>query len=48
MNAEEYEAYVAELVSQLDVFSSAKILRNKEFNGVRQPGKYEIDIYANQ
>jgi hypothetical protein len=44
MTAEEYEAYVAELVSQLEIFSSATIFRNKEFPGVRQPGKYEIDV----
>lgn len=44
MNAQEYENYVAELVSQLDVFSAAKIYRNKQFEGIRQPGQYEIDI----
>lgn len=46
MTPEEYESYVAEVVRQLEGFSSAKIKRNNTIRGVRRPGKYEIDISA--
>jgi Restriction endonuclease len=44
MTASEYEAYVSEVVQQLDFGKTVSVLRNKRFRGVRQPGDYEIDI----
>lgn len=44
MTAAEYEAYVEQVVRELDFWASATISRNKRFRGVRQPGSYEIDI----
>lgn len=44
MDAFEYERYVAELVSQLRFGRHVAISRNRRFEGVRQPGHYEVDI----
>jgi hypothetical protein len=44
MNPFEFEEYVSELVNQLDCFKRAELFRNHRFQGVRQPGFYEIDI----
>ena len=44
MTPSEYEEYVSCLVSQLDCFRNAIIVRNQKFDGVRQPGQYEIDV----
>lgn len=44
MTPDQYEAYVARVVGQLDCCKYAKTYRNRRYEGVRQPGKYEIDI----
>lgn len=44
LTPKEYEAYVAELVRQLDFCKNARLFRNQKFLGVRQPGEYEIDV----
>ncbi|MEA2561257.1 MAG: hypothetical protein QOH06_2761 [Acidobacteriota bacterium] len=44
LTAQEYEGYVAEVLGNLDVFPGAVVYRNRNFEGVRQPGSYEIDI----
>lgn len=44
LTPKEYEAYVAELVRQLDFAKTGRIELNQRLKGVRQPGVYEIDI----
>lgn len=44
MSPLEYEEYVANVVRQLDFGANAIIQRNTRFEGVRQPGHYEIDV----
>ena len=44
MHAKDFEKYVADIVKELSSFRNASILLNEVFVGVRQPGKYEIDI----
>lgn len=44
MNSDEYEELVADVVTGLSISKNSKIYRNRRFNGIRQPGKYEIDI----
>ncbi|HEX9960260.1 MAG TPA: restriction endonuclease [Pyrinomonadaceae bacterium] len=44
LSPDEYEGFITELIKQLSFSKHAKIFRNVEFTGVRQPGKYEIDI----
>lgn len=39
-----YEEYVAAIISEFKQFRKASISLNEQINGVRQPGKYEIDI----
>lgn len=40
----EYEDYVENTLRCLDFFHNSTIYRNKEYQGVRQAGSYEIDI----
>ena len=44
LTPKEYEAYVGELVCKLDFAKTGKIEMNRRFEGVRQPGTYEIDV----
>ena len=44
MNAQEYEAFVTEILSSLECFETGEVHTNRRYDGVRQPGKYEIDI----
>lgn len=44
MKPEVYEAYVTELVKQLDFAQNGSVYRNRKYPGVRQPGEYEIDV----
>ncbi|MFC2036622.1 restriction endonuclease [Chloroflexota bacterium] len=44
MTPSDYEEYVSELIRQLDVLERGKVFRNKKYQGVRQPGEYEIDV----
>ena len=40
----EYEMLVEKLVGELDFAKSGKIRRNHKYEGVRQPGLYEVDV----
>jgi len=44
LSPNEYEDFVTEIIRQMSFSKKARISRNVEFIGVRQPGKYEIDI----
>ena len=44
MTAEEFEEYVAFVIRNLKITENARVSRNRKFEGVRQSGKYEIDI----
>jgi hypothetical protein len=45
LTPKEYEQLVAENVtSDFASFENAELYRNKRFEGIRQPGKYEIDV----
>lgn len=44
MNNSEYEDYVAVVVESLTFGQTARIFRNRRYQGIRQPGVYEIDI----
>ena len=44
MTSKEYETYVADLIRSLRFFRSGSIEQNRILDGVRQPGRYEIDI----
>jgi hypothetical protein len=44
MTPNEYEEFVAEVVRQLEVGPNVILRRNHDYYGVRQAGKYEIDI----
>lgn len=40
----EYEAYVSQLLEKLDFATTGIVQRNQKYDGVRQPGRYEIDV----
>jgi len=44
MDHKEYEDYVETVVRALSICKNATVYRNRRFTGVRQPGRYEIDI----
>jgi hypothetical protein len=44
MTPKEYEDFVDTFIRTLKHFKHATVYRNKQYVGVRQPGKYEIDI----
>lgn len=44
MNAEEYERFVENVISSLSAFHTATVKRNIKLDGVRQPGRYQIDV----
>jgi len=43
-DAKDYEAFVSATIGEFAEFRGAVIHRNRRFDGVRQPGRYEIDI----
>ena len=44
MGTKDYEQFVARVLACLKCFRSATLSRNRRFQGVRQPGSYEVDI----
>lgn len=44
LTAREYEGFVAEVLSQLEFSDRATIFQNRRFEGVRQSGRYEVDV----
>jgi hypothetical protein len=44
MNDQEYETYVAGVVRSLSFAKSAAVFTHRRYEGIRQPGRYEIDV----
>ena len=44
MDHSEYEQYVATVVKELDFCREAQVTTNGKYPGIRQPGRYEIDV----
>ena len=44
IGAIEYEQHVAAIVREMRSFRKSRVYTNRQFEGIRQPGSYEIDI----
>lgn len=44
LSATEFEQYVAELLRGLSFLKKGTVTTNRRFQGVRQPGNYEVDV----